>query len=661
MRLHVKYTGTDTALPVSLGNPGDIRSEFEASHHQQYGFLMPDKDLTIETLDVEVISKTDRQVESDTTTEAANGDAGPVSIVQTYMAGHTHETQIFDRNELAPGQEIRGPAIIREPVSTVVVEPGWLARVRASSDLVLTRTEPLPGHVDIGAGVDPIMLEVFNNLFMSIAEQMGSTLQNTAYSTNIKERLDFSCAIFDITGSIIANAPHIPVHLGSMSDSVRAIMRERQGTMNTGDVFVLNDPYQGGTHLPDVTVITPVFLTGQSVPAFYVASRAHHADIGGVTPGSMPPGSTTISEEGILIRNFQLVDSDRFREQEMREVLGSGLWPARNSDQNIADLKAQIAANNMGVQELLKMVGQYGRDVVKAYMRHIQDYAEQQTRKAIGKLSDSEYVATMDDGAEIHVRIKIEPGTCEAAIDFTGTSEQQDSNFNAPLSVTHAAVMYVFRTLLDVDIPLNEGCFKPLDIIIPEGSMLNPRYPAAVVAGNVEISMCICDALYGALGILAGSQGTMNNLTFGNDQHQHYETLCGGSPAGNGFTGTSAVHTHMTNSRLTDAEILETRFPVRLERFEIRKGSGGGGEWRGGDGTVREISFLEPMTVALLANRHEIPPAGLAGGEAAKTGEAQVCRSNGETFKLRARDQADLEAGDSVVIKTPGGGGFGKA
>jgi 5-oxoprolinase (ATP-hydrolysing) len=503
------------------------------------------------------------------------------------------------------------------------------------------------------------MLEIFNNLFMSIAEQMGSTLENTAYSVNIKERLDFSCAIFTPEGNLVANAPHMPVHLGSMSESIRTVIRERAGTMAPGDVYVLNAPYNGGTHLPDITVITPVFDKAGDGILFFVASRGHHADIGGITPGSMPPDSTTVEEEGVLIDNFVLVDRGRFREREILELLASGPYPARNPAQNLADLKAQIAANEKGVQELRRMIAHFGLDVVHAYMGHVQDNAEEQVRRVLDVLKDGSFTYALDGGAEVSVSIRIDKAARSAAVDFGATSPQQANNFNAPSAVCRAAVLYVFRTLVDDVIPMNEGCLKPLKILIPEGSMLNPRHPAAVVAGNVETSQIITDTLYGALGVLAGAQGTMNNLTFGNDRYQYYETICGGSGAGPDFDGTDAVHTHMTNSRLTDPEVLEWRFPVLLESFEIRKGSGGGGRHRGGDGARRRLRFLEPMTAAILSSHRKVAPFGVAGGRPAALGRNWVERADGTREDLTGTDKAEMGAGDVFVVETPGGGGYG--
>ncbi len=576
-----------------------------------------------------------------------------------YCDGASHDSPIYDRDVLSPGVKIAGPAIIAEKNATTVVEPGWQAEVTARNHLVLKRIVPLARKAAIGTQVDPVMLEVFNNLFMSIAEQMGVALANTAYSVNIKERLDFSCALFDRDGQLIANAPHMPVHLGSMGESVAAVKRARGNEMRPGDVYVLNAPYNGGTHLPDVTVVTPVFDAPGLEILFFVASRGHHADIGGITPGSMPPDSTTVEEEGVLIDNFLLVEQGRFREQEMVELLRAGKYPVRNPAQNVGDLKAQIAACEKGVQELRKMVAHFGLDVVRAYMRHVQDNAEEQVRRVLDVLKDGRFAYEMDDGSMIRVKVSIDRANRTGIIDFTGTSAQRPTNFNAPSAVCMAAVLYVFRTLVEDEIPMNAGVLKPLKVIIPEGSMLSPQYPAAVVAGNVETSQCVTDALYGALGVLAASQGTMNNFTFGNETYQYYETICGGAGAGPDFDGCDAVHTHMTNSRLTDPEVLEWRFPVLVESFRIRKGSGGAGRYRGGDGVVRRIRFREAMTAAILANRRRVPPFGLAGGQAAKPGRNWVERNDGTRTELAATGKTEVRAGDVFVIETPGGGGFG--
>jgi 5-oxoprolinase (ATP-hydrolysing) len=651
--VHLKYQGTDTALSIDFGNIDTITYAFETAHRQRYGFVMTGKPLVVEAVSVEVIGST--AVLDDPKIFGGSRPMPPEPLATI------NGTPVFDHATLAPGSRIDGPAILREANATTVVEPGWQAEVTNRGHLVMTRVKALPSRVAVGTQVDPVMLEVFNNLFMSIAEQMGVTLENTAYSVNIKERLDFSCALFDSRGGLIANAPHMPVHLGSMGESVRAIIRRRASTMMPGDVYMLNDPYNGGTHLPDITVVTPVFDDAGRSVLFYVASRGHHADIGGITPGSMPPDSVTIDDEGVLIDNFMLVEGGTFQEEALLELLTSGPYPVRNTAQNIGDLKAQLAANEKGVQELRRMVEHFGLETVTAYMDHVQDNAEEQVRRVLDVLKDGSFVQRLDNGAEIHVRIAIDRANRSATVDFTGTSDQLDNNFNAPSAVCRAAVLYVFRTLVDDDIPMNDGCLKPIHIVIPEGSMLAPSYPAAVVAGNVETSQCITDALYGALGVMASAQGTMNNFTFGNERYQYYETICGGAGAGPDFDGTDAVHTHMTNSRLTDPEVLEWRFPVLLESFGIRKGSGGRGRHRGGDGTVRRVRFLEPMTAAILSNHRLIPPFGLEGGEPGAPGRARIEGADGSILVLGPTEKVAMEAGDVMVIETPGGGGFGRA
>ncbi len=658
-RLHLRYEGTDSALIVDHGSRADIQARFETAHRARYGFIVADKNLVVEAVSVEAVGRTGIAAERSFLSEGATRDPQPLMTTRLFSGGQWLDAPLFERGHLGAGTLVEGPAVIIEPTSTNVIEPGWQAEMTEQGQLVLRRVVPLERQAAIGTAVDPIMLEIFNNLFMSIAEQMGSTLENTSYSVNIKERLDFSCAIFDQEGNLVANAPHMPVHLGSMSESVRAIIRARAGTMKPGDVYVLNAPYNGGTHLPDVTVITPVFdKAGQEI-LFYVGSRGHHADIGGLTPGSMPPNSVVVEEEGVLIDNVVLVDQGRFLEEEITALLKSGDYPARNPYQNVADLKAQIAANEKGVAELRRMVAHFTLPVVQAYMGHVQDNAEEQVRRVLGRLKSGSFTYELDNGGQISVAVSIDHEGRSAKIDFTGSSMQQETNFNAPSAVCRAAVLYVFRTLVDEEIPMNEGCLQPLEIVIPEGSMLNPRYPAAVVAGNVETSQCITDALFGALGVLAASQGTMNNLTFGDERHQYYETICGGSGAGPGFDGTSAVHTHMTNARLTDPEVLEWRFPVLLESFAINRGSGGQGKYRGGDGTIRRIRFLEPVTVAILANHRRIPPFGLAGGEPGRLGRNWVEHEDGSRDMLSGTDQRDVIAGDVVVIETPTGGGYG--
>ena len=591
--------------------------------------------------------------------------------VRMYSNGQWLEAALVVREDMRPGDVLAGPAIIAERNATTVVEPGWEACLTALDHLVIDRRAQRTIKYAAGTTADPVLLEVFNNLFMNIAEQMGLQLQNTAYSVNIKERLDFSCALFDTDGNLIANAPHMPVHLGSMGESIKTVIRENAATLQPGNVYALNDPYHGGTHLPDVTVITPVYLDGvkQDKPIFYVGSRGHQADIGGTTPGSMPPFSTRIEEEGVQINNFLLVERGVLREAEMVALLESGEYPSRNPYQNMADLKAQIAANEKGVQELRKMVDTFGIDTVQAYMRHVQDNAEESVRRVITRLKDGQFTLPLDNGAQIKVSIRVNTQERSAEIDFAGTSAQQMNNFNAPTAVCMAAVLYVFRTLVDDDIPLNAGCLKPLKVIIPAGSMLNPNPPASVVAGNVETSTCITNALFGALGVMAGSQPTMNNFTFGNARYQYYETISGGSGAGGvfdaqgartgGFAGTSVVQTHMTNSRLTDPEVLEWRFPVLLDSYEIRSGSGGEGKYKGGNGGVRRVKFLEPMTASILSNGRVHPAFGMAGGASGAVGINRVVRNDGSVEELGHIGQAEMQVGDVFEIHTPGGGGFG--
>ena len=662
-KLHVKYDGTDTALEVDFArHVADVVAQFEALYRTRYGFLMPNRVLVVEAVAVEAVGRTQQAGDERWPLDAA-ASSNPVPLASTriFTAGEWRETPVYDRDAMAPGARIDGPAVVKERTGTTVIEPGWQVVVTDHNHLVVERTVPLEARHAAGTEADPVLLEVFNNLFMSIAEQMGVTLANTSYSVNIKERLDFSCALFDAFGNLIANAPHMPVHLGSMGESVRTIIERRAGTMQAGDAYVLNAPYAGGTHLPDVTVVMPVFATGSTDPMFYVAARGHHADIGGTTPGSMPPDSVHVDEEGVLLDNVQLVAAGRFLEDRMRDKLATGRWPVRNVDQNLADLRAQVAACTKGAQELDRMCAQFGVDTVRAYMQHVQDNAEEVVRRTLSVLNDGRFEYAFDDGAKVVVDVKIDRVKRSAVVDFAGTSEQQPNNFNAPSAICKAAVLYVFRTLVDEDIPLNAGCLKPLDIRIPEGSMLNPRYPAAVVAGNVETSQVVTDALYGALGVMAGSQGTMNNFTFGNDCFQYYETICGGAGAGPTFDGCSAVQTHMTNSRLTDPEVLEWRFPVRLDAFGIRRGSGGRGRHMGGDGTERRLRFLTNMTAVMLANRRSVPPFGAAGGQPGARGENWIERADGSREDFGARHCMQMQPDDVVVIRTPGGGGYGQA
>ncbi|MBW4649769.1 MAG: hydantoinase B/oxoprolinase family protein [Kastovskya adunca ATA6-11-RM4] len=674
LKAHLRYEGTDSALVVDFGDTEVMREHFEQAYQQRYGFTMRDRTLIVEAVSVEAIGQT-------TTSEEPILPSGrttplePVATVEIYTKGNWHKAPIYQRQDLKPGDRISGTALIIEPTGTNVIEPGWDAELTERNHLILRKTKDLALNTQHSAlstqdsGLskpDPVLLEIFNNLFRAIAEEMGITLQNTSYSVNIKERLDFSCAIFDRQGQLVANAPHIPVHLGSMSESVRSLIQAQGNTLKPGDVYISNNPYNGGTHLPDVTAITPVFavetlpVTSPQQPLFYVASRGHHADIGGITPGSMPPHSTSVNQEGVLLDNFQLVDQGQFRERELLQLLTSGTYPVRNPVQNIADLQAQIAANERGAQELLGMVNHYGLETVQAYMQHVQDNAEESVRQAIAVLKDGGFRYRMDDGCEIAVKIAINHQNRSACIDFTGTSPQQSTNLNAPLAICKAVVLYVFRTLVNDDIPLNAGCLKPLDIIVPEGCLLNPQYPAAVVAGNVETSQAIANALYGALNIMAASQGTMNNFTFGNDQHQYYETICGGSGAGATFNGTDAVQTHMTNSRLTDPEVLEWRFPVLVENFAIRSNSGGKGQHHGGNGVIRRIRFREAMTAAILSGHRVIPPFGLDGGEPGARGRNYVERSHGAKEPLESKAEVQMHPGDVFAIETPGGGGFGQ-
>ncbi|WP_416897194.1 MAG: hydantoinase B/oxoprolinase family protein [Minwuia sp.] len=661
IRIHlgalVRYQGSDTALPITFGTLDEVKARFEEAHKAQFGFVSPEKTIIVEAATVEAMAPGD--VIEDPEFDAGEGAPEPIAAVQAWMEDGWRDTAVHDREAMQPGAAIDGPAIVMEPTSTTIVEPGWRAEMTAKRHLILRRVEARKSARAIGTEADPVMLEIFNNLYMNIAEQMGVVLERTAYSVNIKERLDFSCAVFDGDGELIANAPHMPVHLGSMSQSIKTVIRENAATMKPGDVYMLNAPYNGGTHLPDVTVIAPVYDDAGEDVLFYTASRGHHADIGGKTPGSMPPDSKTVEEEGVLLDNVLLVDGGRLREKEVTEILLSGKYPSRNPQQNLADLSAQIAACEKGAAELRKIVGDFGLEVVRAYMQHVQDNAEESVRRVIDVLKDGAFTYPMDDGYEIRVKVSIDHEERSAVIDFTGTSEMHPTNYNAPSSVAFAAVLYVFRCLVDAEIPLNGGCLKPLKVIIPEKSMLRPEFPAAVVAGNVETSQCITDALFGALGVMAAAQGTMNNFTFGNDRYQYYETICGGSGAGPDFDGTDAVHTHMTNTRLTDPEVLEFRFPVLLEDFHIRHGSGGKGRHHGGDGTWRKVKFLEPMTASLLSSHRIVPPFGLDGGENGETGKNWVERKNGETLELEGRAMAELDAGDAIVISTPSGGGFG--
>jgi 5-oxoprolinase (ATP-hydrolysing) len=662
-RLHLQYKGTDTALPIAFGTEDEMIAAFHEAHRKQFGFVFEDRPVIVDSLEVEGIgggAGIDEKVD-----DTAEWQAVPEHTTRFFSNGAWHDAGIYLRKGLTPGAIVNGPALIIEPHQTIVIEPGWQAEITARDHIVLNRVEAVIRRAALGTTADPVMLEVFNNLFMSIAEQMGVTLQNTAHSVNIKERLDFSCAVFDATGALVANAPHMPVHLGSMDRSVETIIRLNEGKIRPGDVFALNAPYNGGTHLPDITVVSPVFDDNGGNILFYVASRGHHADIGGKAPGSMTPLATVVDEEGILIDNFLLVDQGRFREKEMEAALLDHQWPARNPAQNIADLKAQIAANEKGVQELRKMVTHFGLDVVQAYMGHVQDNAEESVRRVVAALSDCEFTYPTDQGSTIKVKITVDREKREATVDFTGTSPQQPNNFNAPEPVARAAVLYVFRVMVESEIPMNAGCLRPIHIIIPQGSMLRPVYPAAVVAGNVETSQHVTNALFGALNAMAASEGTMNNLTFGNNTYQYYETICSGAPAGvfndgTGFNGADGVHVHMTNSRLTDPEILEFRFPVVLEDFHVRRGSGGKGKYTAGGGTKRTIRFLETMECAILSSHRTLQPHGLMGGEPGELGSTSVRRIDGTIEVLAGCDQTVLQAGEAVTIITPTGGGYGK-
>ena len=663
LRAHIRYAGTDTVLSVEATFPAEdnadrLRAEFEAAHKRRFGFIAENKALVIDAVEVEAVGGGAGEAES---AQSLDSDLEAATAKQTrfFSQGEWHDTGVVLREQIQRGQTVTGPAIIVEKNQTIVIEDGWQARLTAHDHVVLTRIKALPARTAIGTEADPVMLEIFNNLFMSIAEQMGVTLQNTAYSVNIKERLDFSCAVFDAAGNLVANAPHMPVHLGSMDASVATAIRENSD-IKPGDVFLINAPYNGGTHLPDLTVCTPVFDDDNREIRFWVASRGHHADIGGIAPGSMSPLAVNIEQEGVYIDNFKLVDRGVFREEALAALLTGATYPVRNLTQNVNDLKAQIAANEKGVAELKKMIGLFGEDVVKAYMGHVQDNAAESVRRVLDKLPDGHFTYEMDQGCQIEVRVTIDRQKREATVDFTGTSEQRSDNFNAPEPVTRAAVLYVFRVLVEGDIPMNAGCLRPIRIIVPEGSMLSPQYPAAVVAGNVEVSQAVTNCLFGATKAMAAAQGTMNNLTFGNDEYQYYETICSGAPAGPGFNGADAVHTHMTNSRLTDPEILETRFPVLLEDFHIRKGSGGKGKWHAGDGTSRTIRALKTLEFAILSGHRRVAPFGLDGGEAGQTGRNEVRRREGSVEVLGNCDQTVLEAGEAFTVITPTGGGFGK-
>ena len=656
--VHLRYENGEASIPLPRDNASNLTAAFEAEHRKRFGFNDAGRAIIVAKLSAEAAEQTIDTTGGSST--ALEGQAIPVATVQLRAGGGMRNAPVLIRESLPAGLAIEGPALVIENGATTFIDAGWRGEMKPTGDLILTRAAHAKSSA-VGTAVDPVLLEIFSNRFMGVAEEMGLALQTTAASVNIKERLDFSCAIFDASGALVANAPHIPVHLGSMSDSIRTVIDERGASIRAGDIFMLNAPHAGGTHLPDITVIAPVFVGDEAQPAFFTAARGHHADIGGITPGSMPPASRTLEEEGVLIENFLLVEGGKLRETATRALLSSGRWPARDIGRNIADLKAQVAACVRGAQELKRLCAHYGREAVAAYMGHVQDNAEEHIRRVIDGLDAASFEAQMDNGAVIRVAVRPDKAARRLMVDFTGTSEQLDGNFNAPRAITRAAVLYVFRTLVEDAIPLNEGCMRPIDIIVPDGCMLNPRKGAAVVAGNVETSQVIVDALYGALGKLAASQGTMNNFTFGDAERQYYETICGGSGAGRGFDGASAVQTHMTNSRLTDPEILEARFPVLIEQFSVRRGSGGAGEHRGGDGAVRRVRFLEAMTAAILSNRRSTSPFGVAGGGDGAAGRNAVERADGRIDELAATAEVSVAAGDVFVIETPGGGGFGAA
>ena len=660
-RLHVRYQGTEAALIVALADVEAVTAEFTTAHRARFGFATPGRALIVEAVAVEATAPGEAVAEA---TIAARPSGAPekVDTVSMWSGGQAHATPVFERTALRAGDRIAGPALIREANATTVVEPGWTAEVTSLDHMLLRRTTKRETRIAAGTDrADPVLLELFNNLFMNVAEQTGAVLQNTSMSVNIKERLDFSCAIFDGTGGLVANAPHVPVHLGAMGESVRTVLDRRGTTLRPGDVVALNNPYNGGTHLPDVTVITPVFDTAGKEILFFVGSRGHHADIGGITPGSTPPISRTLEEEGVVIDDFLLVAQGDFREAEFRTLLASAKYPARSPDVNVADIKAQVAANEKGVQELQRVVGQYGWETVRAYMTHVMDNAEESVRKVLERIGDGSFDYTMDDGSPLKVKVSVDKATRSAVVDFTGTGRQRNDNFNAPPAVTRAAVLYVFRCLVGTDIPLNDGCLKPIKIIIPRGTFLSPEPGAAVVAGNTEVSQATCNALFGALGAVACAQATMNNFLFGDATRQYYETICGGTGAGPDFDGTDAVQTHMTNTRMTDPEILELRYPVVLEEFSIRRGSGGAGQHKGGDGSRRRIRFLEPMTAVIVSSRRNVAPFGLFGGADAQPGRQWVDRAGGTRDVLTGTDKAELAPGDIFAIETPGGGGFGRA
>ena len=658
VRAHIRYAGTDTALVVAAGSAAAMKRTFEKAHKARFGFIDRTKQMVVEAVSVEAVGGGAKFSERPAQ-RSRERLPKPALRTKFFSGGEWRKASVFTRDQLKPGSRVKGAAIIIEPHQTVVIEAGWQAEITAKNHLVLARTKKLNRTHAIGTHADPVMLEVFNNLFMSIAEQMGVSLQNTAYSVNIKERLDFSCAVFAHDGTLVANAPHMPVHLGSMDRAVETVIRENAGRIRPGNVYAINAPYNGGTHLPDITVCTPVFDDRRKTILFWVASRGHHADVGGISPGSMSPNATTIEQEGVLFDNFKLIDRGRFREKELMAALTGAKYPARNPVQNVNDIKAQIAANEKGVAELRKVVAQFTLPVVRAYMQHVQDNAAESVRRVIDRLHDSAFSYEMDQGTMIKVKITVDKARREATVDFTGTSEQQPTNFNAPEPVARAAVLYVFRVMVDDDIPMNAGCLRPINIVVPKRSMLSPEYPAAVVAGNVETSQAVTDCLFGALGALAAAQGTMNNLNFGNNRHQYYETICSGSPAGPGFNGTDAVHTHMTNTRLTDPEVLEFRYPVVLEDFHIRPASGGRGQWHAGNGIRRTIRFLEKMECTILSGHRRVRPFGLAGGEDGQIGENWARRNDGTMERLQGCDATVIDENEAIIIQTPTAGGYG--
>jgi 5-oxoprolinase (ATP-hydrolysing) len=660
LRAQLCIAGSDAVLPIAFApslRAAELAARFAERHKQMFGFGADGAKLIVESLEVEAVAKLERPRRAKL--DRAARPARPAVHREVWFEGRWLDVPVYERKALHTGDAIDGPAIIAEENATTVVEPEWRASVDERGALVLARTRARREREAVATRRDPIMLEVFNNRFMYAAEQMGAVLEQTAHSVNIKERLDYSCAVFDAAGDLIANAPHLPVHLGSMGDSVRTVLAAFGAAMRAGDAFVLNAPYNGGTHLPDITVVTPAFIGAATLPSFFVASRAHHADIGGRVPGSMPALSAHIDDEGALLEPMPIVERGVFLERAVRAALGRGPYPARNPDQNVADLKAQLAANARGVYELHAMAERFGLEVVDAYMRHAQDNAEECVERALQRLRSGDWTLELDGGERLCVAVRINKESLTAVIDFTGTSAMTRGNFNAPAAIARAAVLYVFRTLVAEDIPLNAGCLRPLELVLPPASLVNPRHPAAVAAGNVETSQCITDALLAALGACAASQGTMNNLTFGNAEHQYYETICGGCGAGPGFDGASAVHSHMTNSRLTDVEVLERRFPVRIRRFAIRRGSGGNGRFRGGDGVVREIEFLVPMQGSILSNRRRTAPFGLDGGGPGAPGRNTVVRASGRTEQVPAAAEMSFEPGDRFIVETPGGGGYG--